>query len=90
MGRRAAVPIAGERKRLPVKLSDELAVDLWTFCELHHGVAHNRIVEKAVRKFIDDELASDGRAQKRFEEIRETIRARPSLHVVRMPPSEGS
>ena len=90
MGRKASAPVPGERKRLPVKLSDDLALDLWVFCEVHHGVAHNRIVEKAVRKFIDDELTVDSRARARFDEIRSRTQSRRSLQVVRMSPPEGA
>lgn len=86
MGRRAQAPKVGQAKRLPVKLTDELALDLWAFCEMHHGVAQNRIIEKAVSKFIEDELASDANARTRFESIRGSASpTKPSLQVVRIP-----
>lgn len=86
MGRRAAAPVAGSRKRLPVKLPDDLALDLWAFCELHHGAPHNRIIEKAVRKFIDDELLGDSTARERFEDIRARVSTRSTLQIMRIAP----
>ncbi|MBZ5567569.1 MAG: hypothetical protein LAN64_06925 [Acidobacteriia bacterium] len=86
MGRRAAAPVPGKRKSLPVKLPDDLALDLWVFCELHHGAPHNRIVEKAVRKFIDDELNDNPPARQRFEELKSKIVVRTPLQIVRMSP----
>jgi hypothetical protein len=89
LGRRAAAPAPGTPKRLPVKLPDELALDLWAFCELHFGVAHNRVIEKAVRKFIDDELNNDERARIRFEEIRSAAATRQN-HPLRIAPLRGT
>lgn len=86
MGRRAAAPVAGKRKSLPLKLPDDLALDLWAFCELHHGAPHNRIIEKAVRKFIDDELSDNAGALRTFEEIKSQAVIRSPLQIVRMSP----
>ncbi len=88
MGRRAAAPMPGSRKRLPLKLPDDLALDLWAFCELHYGAPHNRIIEKAVRKFIDDELRGDAVARARFDEIRARVATRSTLQIVRISPEE--
>lgn len=91
MGRRAKVPIAGSAKRLPLKLSDEVALDLWAFCEVHHGAPQSRVVEKAVKAFILEDLDKNPSLKGEWQALRDGLRPRMAPQVVKFeaPRAEG-
>ena len=66
MPRPIAVRRPGAPKAVPLKLPDELAIDLQAFCEAHFNTAQNQVICAAVRLLIDSELASDPVAHARF------------------------
>jgi hypothetical protein len=91
MGRKANVPVAGSTKRLPVKLSEDVALDLWAFCEIHHGAPQNRVVEKAVKQFIITDLEKNPALRADWEELRNRMRSKAPLHIVKFDtPAGGS
>jgi hypothetical protein len=49
---------------------EPLASDLVDFCEAHRGSPEKRIIEDALRAFIDDRLAAEPELKKRFDEAR--------------------
>jgi hypothetical protein len=88
VGRKAVRPIAGVAKGLKVKLSEDLAADLWAFCEAHHGAPHNRVIEKALKKFIAEDLQEHPTLQGRWHELREQLRQdRSRNQVVKLVPN---
>jgi hypothetical protein len=89
MGRRAKLPVAGSTKRLPVKLSEEVALDLWAFCEVHHGAPQNRVVEKAVKQFISEDLEKNPTLRDEWRTLRDGLRPRTAPQVVKFEPGRG-
>lgn len=87
MSRRAGQPADGVPKRLPLRLSDNVAKDLWAFCEAHYGAPQTRIIEEALRHFIGQELDSDPHLRERFEALRARGRedSRPTLISISPP-----
>lgn len=60
MPKQVALPVAGQPKKFPLRLTDELASDLYVYCEVT-GAFHTKVICKAVRRYIDEELrANDG------------------------------
>ena len=83
--------MAGSAKRLPLKLSDEVALDLWAFCEVHHGAPQSRVVEKAVKAFISEDLDKNPALRNEWQALREGLRPRTASQVVKfeLPRGEG-
>lgn len=77
MGRKATQPSPGDTRPLKVTLSPDLKADLWAFSEVHHGAPQNRIIEKALRVFIQSELASHPTIAAEWKTLRESLQARP-------------
>lgn len=60
MPKQVGLPVPGQPKKLPLRLPDELAADLYVYCEVT-GAFHTKVICKAVRRYIDEELrANDG------------------------------
>ena len=83
MGRKAIQPEPGTVRPLKIKLSPDLNVDLWAFCEVHHGAPQSRVVEKAVRAFIDAELQRHPTLVAEWKLLRGKVRSKPE--VVQFP-----
>jgi hypothetical protein len=56
----------GTRNPFPEPLNS----DFTDFCEAHRGAPGNRIVQDALRTFIDERLAAEPELRKRFEAAR--------------------
>lgn len=56
----------GSRANYP----EPLKSDFLDFCEAHRGAPAHRIVEDALRAFIDDRLGAEPELKKRFDEAR--------------------
>ena len=56
----------GSRNPFPEPLNS----DLLDFCEAHRGAPGNRIIQDALRDFIDARLKAEPELRKRFEEAR--------------------
>lgn len=80
----------GAPRRLPLKLSESVALDLWAFSELHYGAPHTRIIEEAVRRLIEQELERDPLLRERFKSIRSQRAegSRPRVMEIRAPAAE--
>ncbi len=63
MGRRSTT---GSRANYP----EPLRSDFVDFCEAHRGAPGSRIVEDALRAFIDERLAAEPELKKRFDAAR--------------------
>jgi hypothetical protein len=85
VGRRAAKPVAGVSRKLKVKLSDDIARDLWAFCEVHHGAPHNRVIESAVRRFIEEELAQHPTLATEWRVLRQQLEPGRPTQIVKFP-----
>ena len=59
-------PIKNARLAFP----DPLHSDFLDFCEAHRGAPGNRIIQDALRAFIDERLNSEPELKKRFDEAR--------------------
>ncbi len=79
MGRKALKPEPGAIRPVKVKLSPELNVDLWAFCEVHHGSPHNRIIEKAVQAFIEADLERHPTLVPEWNALRESLQSKPQI-----------
>lgn len=62
---------------LEVALSDDLARSLHAFCEVHFGANPTRVIEEAVRSYIDYRLQQDPIANAKFSRLK-----RPNLRIV--------
>ena len=51
-------------------LPEALESDLRDFCEAHRGAPANRIIQDALRVFIDERLNAEPELKKRFEDAR--------------------
>jgi hypothetical protein len=90
MGRKAARPLAGVPRRLKVDLSDDLAADLWAFCQVHHGAPQNRVIEKALRRFIVDDLEEHPTLKAEFARVRQQSQEpRPAPQIVKFKAGEA-
>jgi len=49
---------------------EPLNSDFLDFCEAHRGAPGNRIIQDALRAFIDDRLKAEPDLKKRFDEAR--------------------
>jgi hypothetical protein len=67
------LPSLYARKPVSLKLEPALAVDLHAFCEAHFNAPHNEVICRALRRFIDAELAADAVAKGRFLEARQRL-----------------
>jgi hypothetical protein len=56
----------GSRNPLPEPLNS----DFIDFCEAHRGAPGNRIIQDALRAFIDERLQAEPELKKRFDEAR--------------------
>ena len=65
------------------KFPEDLDLDLKAFCEAHHGAPKTRIVQDALRAFMDSELADQPRLRARFNEARKRL-AQNALPTVRL------
>ena len=79
MGRKAMQPAPGKNRPVKVQLSLELKSDLWAFCEVHHGTPQNRVIEKAVRAFIEADLERHPTLVPEWKTLRDRVRAKPEL-----------
>jgi hypothetical protein len=49
---------------------EPLNADFLDFCEAHRGAPGNRIIQDALRAFIDERLKAEPELKKRFDEAR--------------------
>jgi hypothetical protein len=71
-------------RRLPAQdLTDDLASDLFALSEAHFGAPYSRLVEAALRQFIDVQTSTEGPTRQRFNEARARLNKRPTdLRVI--------
>jgi hypothetical protein len=55
--------------------------ELQDFCEAHRGAPANRIIQDALRVFIDERLKAEPELRKRFDEARANRLARAGENV---------
>lgn len=93
MPRPIALPDAGKPKRFPLRLPDELADDLYAFCEASSAF-HTKVICKAVRRLIDDELSANPGLREAFDRERarlaELRRRSGEAPVIRLVKSKGT
>jgi hypothetical protein len=75
--RRGRPPTTGAKLDLP----EDLAADLRDFCEAHYDASQKRIVQSALRDFIQAALAAEPELRKRFDEARGKRLARTGQNV---------
>jgi hypothetical protein len=79
MGRHKSRPEPGSAKPFNLTFTPDLHLDLWAFCEVHHGAPRHRIIESAVRAYIDAELQAHPTKAAEWRALRETVRTKPQL-----------
>ena len=71
------------KQAIPIRLPDDLELDLRVYSEVHHGAPLSRIVADALREFISGRLASEPAMRQRFEAFRrKRTPDTPNLRVV--------
>lgn len=73
------------RSRLGIK--GPLLEDFMDFCEAHRGAPDHRIIQDALRAFIDERLAAEPELKKRFDEARRK-RTGAAEAIVKLVPKE--
>jgi hypothetical protein len=64
-----------------LKLSPDLNLDLHAFCEVHFRAPKNEVARRALRAFLDTELAADPRGRRQFEEVRRRLAKENDLRL---------
>ena len=75
------------KQAIPIRLPDELELDLRAFGKAHYDAPLSRIVSDAVRVFIDARLTAEPAMRERFEAFR--YPPKESEPVLRVLSSKG-
>lgn len=92
MPKSVAAPVAGKPKKFPLRLPDDLATDLYAYCEAT-GAFHTKVICKAVRRFIDQELQANDGIRRDFAKEKATLveqAVEPNANVLRLLSSADS
>ena len=69
-------------------ITGQLREDLTDFCDAHRGAPENRIIQDALRAFIDERLGAEPELRKRFDEARQK-RVGTAEAVVQLVPKKA-
>ncbi len=70
-------PQVGVPKALSLTLPEDLALDLFAFCEAHYGATQTRVIAAALRSFIEAELQSEPSLRRRFNDAKASAQKPP-------------
>lgn len=77
MSQRANTARRSARKQYPLKLEGDLSIELRAFSEAHYGAPQNKLIDTALRRFLQQELSQESpEFLARFEAAKRRLQGR--------------